>query len=161
MNMKTDNAKIRELERIRKANGGILRPVDVVAAARSKSSPLHDSFEWDDSKAAQAHRLEQARYLIRFTIEKVGPEEKNIRAYVSLRSDREDGDSYRSLREVVSAKPLRDELLRQALSEADAWRKRYESFKELQEIFAAIKRAVAATTVLKSRTRGKTLRKSA
>lgn len=156
-----DKAKIKELERIRKANDGILRPADVVFAARSKSSPLHDWFEWDDGKAADEYRLEQARRLIRFTIEKVGPEEQNIRAYVSLRQDREEGNSYRSLREVVAAKPLREELLRQALAEADAWRKRYESFVELKEIFTAIKRAVAVTKTAKPKGRNGTLRKIA
>jgi len=157
----TDKAKIKELERIRKANKGFLRPVDVVTAARSESSPLHDWFEWDDGKAAEEFRLEQARRLIRFTIEKIGPEETNVRAYVSLRSDRDEGDSYRSLREVVTVKPLRDELLRQALTEADAWRKRYETFVELKDVFLAIDRAVAANKKPAARNGHKTLRKSA
>lgn len=47
------------------ARRGRLTPEDVLAAARDKSSPLHDSFEWDDDAAAHAYRLDQARGLIR------------------------------------------------------------------------------------------------
>ncbi len=45
--------------------GGRLSPEDVLRSAASTNSPLHDYFEWDDSAAAQKHRLEQARQLIR------------------------------------------------------------------------------------------------
>lgn len=53
------------LEQIRAKAGGVLRPDDVVKDARSKSSPLHDEFEWSDSAAAEKFRLSQARELIR------------------------------------------------------------------------------------------------
>jgi hypothetical protein len=54
-----------ELARIAAESGGQLIPARVVEAARNPDSPLHDRFEWDDSAAAQAHRLHQARTLIR------------------------------------------------------------------------------------------------
>lgn len=44
---------------------GKLTAHDVVRAARNPESPLHSCFEWDDSKAAEQWRLEQARSLIR------------------------------------------------------------------------------------------------
>lgn len=37
----------------------------VVEEARPKQSPLHPYFEWDDRRAAEQHRLEQARLMIR------------------------------------------------------------------------------------------------
>jgi hypothetical protein len=49
---------------LEKANSGRLTPAAVVEDARKPSSPLHDQFEWDKSKAAYAHWLEQARTLI-------------------------------------------------------------------------------------------------
>lgn len=62
------NGKAREdaiRERLAKlARAGRLTPDQVVADARKPTSPLHDEFEWDDSKAAQKYRLEQARGLI-------------------------------------------------------------------------------------------------
>lgn len=55
----------RRLEHIAKANGGRVTPEAVLSEAANPKSPLHDQFEWDDSKAAQAYRLDQARELIR------------------------------------------------------------------------------------------------
>lgn len=46
-------------------NGGLLRPEDVVEAARSEASPLHPLFEWDAKKAANSYRIMQACTLIR------------------------------------------------------------------------------------------------
>jgi hypothetical protein len=44
---------------------GRVTPEAVLEAAADPASPLHDHFEWDDAAAAQQHRLEQARSLIR------------------------------------------------------------------------------------------------
>ena len=44
---------------------GVIEPSEVVDAARSPRSPIHDDFLWDDTAAANAHRIEQARRLIR------------------------------------------------------------------------------------------------
>lgn len=48
-----------------KQHKGKITPQMVVAAAVNVKSPLHEYFEWDDSKAGVAHRLEQARSIIR------------------------------------------------------------------------------------------------
>lgn len=42
----------------------MLTPRDVLEHARNPESALHPHFEWNDSKAAHAHRLEQAQHLI-------------------------------------------------------------------------------------------------
>ena len=44
---------------------GRLTPDAVVNAARDSENPLHPHFEWDDTKAAEAHRRNQARTLIK------------------------------------------------------------------------------------------------
>jgi hypothetical protein len=44
---------------------GNLATTAVVAAARNEEHPLHGYFEWDDTRAAAAHRLTQAGQLIR------------------------------------------------------------------------------------------------
>lgn len=48
-----------------KQNGGRITPELVMRDAEDPTSPLHDSFEWDDEIAAYQHRLDQARTLIR------------------------------------------------------------------------------------------------
>jgi hypothetical protein len=47
-----------------KAQGNLTADA-VVAEATNEASPLHHLFEWDDAKAAHAHRLDQARILLR------------------------------------------------------------------------------------------------
>lgn len=58
-------AALDELNRIAKEGGGRITPAAVVAHARDPASPLHHLFEWDDRVAAEQHRLEQARTLLR------------------------------------------------------------------------------------------------
>lgn len=53
----------RELDRLYKKDG-VVTPAGVLDAARTKTSPLHDFFEWDDSKAAEKYRLSQAMEMI-------------------------------------------------------------------------------------------------
>ena len=45
---------------------GYIDPDDVVAAARAKTSPIHDEFNWNTDEAAREHWRETARRLIRF-----------------------------------------------------------------------------------------------
>ena len=40
----------------------------VVDVASNPTSAMHTYFEWDDSAAAQAHRIDQARYLVRSVV---------------------------------------------------------------------------------------------
>lgn len=131
-----------ELERIRLQNGGILRPEDVVKEAKSPSSPLHPKFNWDDSSAAHAWRLEQARHLIRVFVNvvKVGNGEKESRMFVALSSDKADGGGYRVLTEVLDDAGMRRVLLNDALEDLERFEKKYRAIKELAEVFAAAKR---------------------
>ena len=54
-----------ELQRIWTEKGQRLTPAAIVAEASDDTHPLHGCFEWDDSLAAEQHRLWQARMLIR------------------------------------------------------------------------------------------------
>lgn len=54
-----------ELERLAQANGGLLIAQHVVRAAKEESNPLHSLFTWNDTKAAEQYRIQQAERLIR------------------------------------------------------------------------------------------------
>jgi hypothetical protein len=98
---------------IAKQHGGVLMVDDVLNEARNESSPLHDHFEWDDSVAADAHRRYQARVLIqRCKITLVDSAPTQVRAFVSLQSDREIGGGYRLTTTVMDDEAMREELLR-------------------------------------------------
>jgi hypothetical protein len=56
---------IAELKRLYRKNRSRLTEDSVIEAARDPANALHEYFEWDDEKAANAYRIEQARRLIR------------------------------------------------------------------------------------------------
>lgn len=131
-----------ELERLAALHGGELRADVVVNAARDETSPLHDSFEWDDSEAAEHWRLHQARMLIRAVV--VYEPAKNgsmvpQRVFVSLTSDRtKDGAGYRLTTAVLSDDERRAELLQDARAEMQCFREKYRRLTELAGVFAAM-----------------------
>lgn len=75
-----------ELERIRKAKGG-LRPSDIVEAAVPEDAPLHPAFEWDDEKASHQYRLMQARRLVRAVTVSVADADDPRSVYVHVAAD--------------------------------------------------------------------------
>lgn len=76
-----------ELEKIRKEHEA-LTPEITVETARSKSSPLHGVFTWDDGKAAHEFRLIEARNLIR-NIHVIVEEGPSVSQYVHVRTKEE------------------------------------------------------------------------
>lgn len=131
-----------ELEEIRDANDGLLRPEDVVEFAKDKKTALHNEFEWDDTEAAHQFRLQQARYVIRLNINVIPTDQGEIAVpmYVSLVSDRVHNNGYRTLTDVMADDDLREEFLAQALGELQRVRKKYEKLLELEPVFSAIDR---------------------
>ena len=132
---------IEELEAIREAAGGVLKPEDVVECARDEENVLHSQFTWDDGAAAEQYRLWEARQLIRVCVTVLPQTEMESRVYVSLSGDRKrEGGGYRALCEVLSDTQLRDELLAAAERELNEFTAKYRQLAELGEVFAAAER---------------------
>lgn len=131
-----------ELERIRIENEGRLEAHDVVEVARSSNSPLHKAFEWNDERAAYAHRIEQAKYLIRsieVRIEEPEAPARAVRAFVSV--SEQDERSYTSIEDALSSPMLREQVLRRAWGELESWRERHAELVEFAKVFSAIDEA--------------------
>ena len=146
-----------ELELIAKRHGGCLNPEDVVAFARDKTTTLHRQFCWDDSKAAEAYRLWQARQVIRVHVTVLEGSDEQVRAYVSLRQDRGEA-GYRRIVDVIADDDLRQTLLEEAYAEMSVFAKKYRVLKELSAVIDAMDKAmdkVAAKTVGKVGGNGK------
>lgn len=137
-----DSAIRTELQRLAEANGGTLHPEDVVDAARSETSPLHNSFTWDDDEAAGKWRLHQARQLISATVIYQPQQDGSLRvvpAFVSIREDRtKDGPGYRLMATVLADEDLRSRLLRDARADMLAFKAKYRRLEELASVFAAM-----------------------
>jgi hypothetical protein len=117
---------------------GKLTPKAVVEAARNNKSPLHKHFEWDDAKAAESYRLEQARELIR--IIRVEEESGPVRAFFSI-ADR--GTSYRALEEVRATPSLQEIVMKQALRDLKAFEERYRDMRDVCEDIRAAQRKIS------------------
>lgn len=111
----------------------------VAWAEAHPASALARALEWDDAKAAREHRLWQVRQLIKLHI----VDERGEPAIVSLSIDRKAGGGYRDVADVMSMPKLRDVMLRDALAELERVQRRYDSVKELAEVWAAMNRVKA------------------
>lgn len=69
---------------------GRLDPEIVIEEATPEESPLHGSFEWDDSRAGDLYRLVQARILIKKVKILIPETEIPVSAFIHLRGESED-----------------------------------------------------------------------
>jgi hypothetical protein len=113
---------------------GYIEPAVVVEEARDPASILHDEFEWDDAVAAEQHRLDTARGLIRFVRLEVEIEETTVIApyYVTDPTRPPRTQRYVELNRVARDR----EVAARVLSD------------ELDRILAAIRRATNVAAVL-------------
>jgi len=130
-----------EVEQIQRNNPeGVLIADEVVDYARDPSTALHNQFEWDDTKAAIQHRLDQARRVIRVVVEFqiVNNREVVVPTYRSLGSDRmKPRGGYRRIKDILSVEETRAELLDMALQELARVQDKYALLTELAAVFAA------------------------
>ena len=126
----------KEVEALRRADGLIV-PEDVVFwAQQNPTSALHSQFEWDDSAAARAYRIAQARKVIAVCV----LADDGGRKLVSLSIDRTKG-GYRNVEDVIANDELRRILVKDALAEFKRVRAKYEHVKELASVYEEIEKA--------------------
>ena len=137
---------IREL----KEKKGQMNKFILLDESRAEDALLHNCFEWDDTKAAESYRLDQAQYFIsNIVCVLVGDEgdekqSKPVRAFVNVadQSHAERG-SFVPVMEALSENKHRRIVLKNALSELQAFQDKYSQLSELARVFAAIDEAVA------------------
>jgi hypothetical protein len=114
---------IREaLEKIAAKNGGLLTPQNVITHARSKASPLHGCFTWDDSAAADMQRLHEAREVIRsvrITVVVNDTIHRTI-AYVRDPAQKSDSAGYRATSELRTDADVSREVMLAEFGRAEA-----------------------------------------
>lgn len=128
-----------ELAKLQKSKNDLLEPTDIVDAARDPKSVLHPHFEWDDARAAEAFRCDQARELVRsltIDISRSNLETRPVRAFVNVETGGSRG--YVTTATAMTSAELRKQVLEKAFAELEAWRARHAELTELARIFAAI-----------------------
>ena len=129
-----------------KDDNGSLTPRAVVDDATHDNSPLHKCFEWDNEKAADAFRLEEARRLIgSIIVAQVddAPVSKETRAFVHTNIE---GPRYEAIQVAVQQADMRAEILGRAQQEIKLWRARYAAYSEFAQLHGAIDRLLADKT---------------
>ena len=134
--IKADAQKAGELfEQLERS--GELTPAKIVEVSRSEDAALHDEFEWDDSIAANCYREGQAGNLLRAII--ITDESKTaepVRAFFKVEQN-----TYESITAIVKSEDKVQLLLSQAISELNAFQRKYDCLRALlPNVFAAIEK---------------------
>ena len=143
-----DANAISALREIAERNGGSITPEQIVGAAE-KDDRLHKYFTWDDTEAAGKWRIEEAKQLLRFTVELIGTKNNPVRVFVSLSTER--GEGYRLVDQAIKISSLREQMIHDALADMESFRERYRRIRELSGVFREMKKAerVVSTRKLK------------
>lgn len=132
-----------EIERIKvKHKAKMLKSQTIVDEARDENSPIHEYFEWDDSKASELYRRQQAVNLINriVVVEIKDGEEKEVPFLVNVKivdADEEDR-GYITFNELIEDELLYDQYLNGLIQELITLKAKIKNFKELKGIYREI-----------------------
>ncbi len=122
-----------EISSLEKKHGGVTAHM-VLNSAKKDSSPLHDYFVWDDTKAADSFRVWQARQLIRSV--KVTISGKKTQAFWNIKVNvgSEVTRAYFSIEKVLKNPDMYRQTLSKAVEELNYWQQKYEDLKDLKKV---------------------------
>lgn len=105
------------------------KPKTIVDAARSRTSPMHKEFDWNNKRAAEKHRIEHARKLVGalqiVVVETIHNAATSTRAYLSVVEQKQRG--YVDQDRIVTDSDLRAQMIGQAKRDLESYVKRYAS----------------------------------
>lgn len=119
---------------------GTVTPELLLNESRDKNAVLHTCFEWDDAKAAEQYRLNQARYIIgTITVEVEvidNSQPSAVRAFVNV--SEETKGKYVSICAAMVKDDYKTRVLKNALSELKAFQNKYSAYVELADVFKVV-----------------------
>ena len=114
-------------------------PEQIVDAAKDKSKELHKCFEWDDKKAAEQYRLNQARKLTSEIIfKREVTDDAPAPAPVRIFNKTEYSGGYKVPERTFKVQSEYEALLQKALAELHAFKVKYATLQELNYILELI-----------------------
>lgn len=125
----------RELETL----GDSYTPQQIVDFAKNPETELHKCFEWDDTKAAENWRKQQARYVC-CSISIVTDETEQKQTAYRIIQHNTDKQSYQNVVVTVRNRDQYSELLQMAKRELNSFKERYRSIVELESVIDEIER---------------------
>lgn len=123
-----------QLKTLADEHGDQLTPTLIVEAARPEDTPLHRLFEWNNDRAAELYRRQQARRVMQ-SIEVIPNADSSPRKmFVAVVEKKPSGDVskvYVSTERAMSDVELTLQILNAAMDFIESFRSRYGQFKEL------------------------------
>jgi len=107
------------------ADANELDAANLVRVSEPEDAPLHDEFDWDDEQAAGRWREHQARHLINCLVQYDENEDRAqqpVRVYFQVE---EASSNYEKLDVIVRSEDKAKKLLKQALNELIAYKRKY------------------------------------
>lgn len=126
---------------------GEFKPHDVVEMARPEDSELHHHFEWDDAKAAEEYRVDQARHLagrINIVV-KVADEKVETKAFHNVMVQTETGPEHRyvSFKIAVANPTMKRHILEELCRDLERLTEKYRTMEQaFGGVFKAMQRTV-------------------
>lgn len=120
---------------------GECKPEQIVEFARNEKTELHKCFEWNDTKAAENWRIQQARIVCNSLTVVIETETIEPKEFKLIEHDQEQ-KVYRPVILTVRNEDQYKRLLNQAKDELAAFKKRYASLKELATVIGEIERVL-------------------
>ena len=121
--------------------GDEVKPQQIVKYAEEHpDSELYKCFTWDDNRAAEKWRLHEARNIVlnlKVTYQDAD-EQPLTNEPVRLMLRTENTGGYKPTIKIVQNLSEREGMLRMAMAELQAFRKKYASLSELEKVFEAI-----------------------
>ena len=122
---------------------GAVTKENFLEASKPADSVTHNLFEWDDTKAAEKYRLHQSNMIINSLTVQVNVENRatpiTTRAFVNVQ--KEDGRQKAEFLRIDTAfsdMECKTIVLANAIQELREFRKKYETYSELSQVFEAI-----------------------
>lgn len=115
---------------------GRLTAKNLLDANRPEDAPLHGVFDWNDSTAAESWRTHQARNVINSLVV-VAEQAEPVRGFFKIERSE---STYHSLSTIIRSESKTEALLREALGELEAFKRKYNTLKQLTDVFCAIEK---------------------
>jgi|GEM_PF-3437175 len=133
----------REVETLTASLGHVPTNVELLRAASDVGHPLHAFFEWDDQRAAQKWRLEEAHRMLqscKFVVEMNERESKRVQVRKLVVINR--GEPMRLRNEALAEPDARQKLKAHAIGELRSWCRRYVDLPEVELIRAQLEKMI-------------------
>lgn len=130
-----------ELARIHEKRG-CLTPAGIVDESRPEQAPLHPVFEWNDRKAAEEWRKQQAKQLVCCIVvqkENAKAEPVEVRAFEHVQG------GYHPVQVILREPDMKMELMRDVLRMTDSYKEKLQS---LIDVSTAVERTIEAIDVM-------------